>query len=353
VKWLQALINRFIRRIIPVEVQKPQRTTISEWISAIDIVVPMIQAARAEFDPAKLQRYDLDLFETNSYLYQVDRLVIKVREYVLALRYHETQFASQPEILSRVEFINTSQACLDCYNTIVNLVLLFKRLPKNKLLSNEFVSQIQALELECSSLRSSIRALNQFVTQYEAKLQMNQLEKSIIQSIEQSRALYEKEFRNKPMMPVIADPSLIYSSSEKLRQKAGEVTQAQDHKLLLSMVNAYDMLRKCYVVARKNVIKETLDSLYVNIEKLIEGFTSNEIHKEQIFACLYIIFNKIESLRFSTNRESRCSRNLFDKAKQIRHQLRKACFAHPIAREFLDEITISRETLLKDNKVSK
>lgn len=353
VKWLQNLIKFFTRQYPSLDAYKPQRTTITEWISAIDILVPLIQTARSDFDPARLQRYDLDLFETNSYLYQVDRLVIKVREYILALRYHEMQFASQPEVLSRVEFINTNQACLDCYNTIVNLALLFQRLPKSKLLSNEFVSQIQALELECSSLRSSIRTLNQFVTQYESKLQLNQLEQSLLQSLQQSRMMYERELRNVPAVPSIADPSLIYSSSEKLRQKAGEVTQAQDHKLLLSMINAYDMLRKCYVVARKSVIKDTLDSLYVNVETLIEEFTRNEIRKEQVFAMLYLIFNQVESLRFSTNRESRCSRNLFEKSKHVRHQLRKACFAHPLAREFVSEITMPRESILKHNKLSK
>lgn len=352
VKWLKKLMELFTRQYPSLDAYKTQRTTITEWMSAIDILVPLVQTARSDFDPAKLQRYDLDLFETNSYLYQVDRLVIKVREYILALRYHETQFASQPEVLSRVEFINTNQACLDCYNTIVNLALLFQRLPKSKLLSNELVSQIQALELECSSLRSSIRTLNQFVTQYESKLQLNQLEQSLLHSLQQSR-IYERELRNVPTVPSIADPSLIYNSSEKLRQKAGQVTQAQDHKLLLSIINAYDILRKCYVIARKSVIKDTLDSLYVNVETLIEEFTRNEIRKEHVFARLYLIFNQVESLRFSTNRESRCSRNLFEKSKHVRHQLRKACFAHPLAREFVSEITIPRVSLLKDTKLSK
>ncbi|HRE31029.1 MAG TPA: hypothetical protein PLD88_03550, partial [Candidatus Berkiella sp.] len=110
-----------------------------------------------------------------------------------------------------------------------------------------------------------------------------------------------------------------------------------DAKWLAVFVEMHDMLKKCYVVARKSVIKELLDKMCEHIQNLIAAFkkTNQNPDMDIVFSQLSFIFSNIESIRFNSHRESRCSKNLFEKAKFARQQLRKACQHHPLGREYL------------------
>jgi hypothetical protein len=190
--------------------------------------------------------------------------------------------------------------------------------------------------------------LNQFTYRQEAVLQITQLEQSLIHSLVQSQS---------PNSPSASFNSLNYQSHgaastnvENMRAKMKLLTNHQDTQLLERIVEIYDTLKKCYVVARKAVVKDTLDVMAEGIENLIHNLSKEDPDKLLVNNSLSIIFNSIESLRFSANRDSRCSRNLFEKAKVARHQLRKACLTHPMGHSFIKEIAVSRVTILKDKE---
>lgn len=352
IKWFKKLLG-FIKRQYPSfdAYRANENTAIKDWVEAIDALIVLIQSARVQLDPSRLDHFDIDVFEINSYLYQVDRLAVKTREYIMGLRYHQTQFESQPEVLKRKEFANVYQACLSCYPIILNLIVLLQTLSKTGTLKREFFLQVQSLEIECSALRNTVRELNQFLTEIQSKSKMVLLEQTLLRALEEAEVSLNKQNDNMSRYLVV-EASPTYQSSEKLKNGLGNIAQIEDQKLMVALIDAYDALRKCYVIARKSVVKETLDAIYIAVQELMVEFSKDDINKERLMFYLYILFNQIESLRFSTNRDSRCSRNLFEKSKHARRQLRKACFAHPLGKEFIEKIALRRKSLLKDYKQS-
>ncbi len=283
---------------------------INEWINTIEILVPLIRQARYNFSPNRVSIADYDeydLFEANSTLYQVDRLVNKIREYILILQAYNQQFSTSFEVLKNIEFTNANHAGLECYLTMMRLIEIFPALSNEKRLSNDFISQAQALELKCSALRQAVWRLNQFVMNFELK---NQLDK-------------------------ISDLSMASQFSNKLKVKAKDISNEQNQQFILTLIGIFDILNYSLESVRSEVVKRTMERLYFHIDLLISECLGENIQKEQFFSNLYSVFSQLESLRFCTNRDNHWSRELFDKAKSTKRTLRKACMAHPLGREFL------------------
>lgn len=306
-------------------------STLRDWIKAIDVIQPIVISLREELGPNRASDFNLELLGISTYLFHVERLIVKVREHYLTIRYRQEQF-SQYSSFNSTEFIQVRKSAISCYNTILNLTKLFQKLPLKKLYSDDLISLIHALELDAGALASAIRALNQYAYRQEAIIQINQLEHNLLQTLAQSRGL--KGSGHGQMYPTI-DP---------LKVKLQSVKLTADVDLITDLIEIYQMLKKCYVVARKSVVKETLDAVGENIEDIIAK-CSKGVDKS-ITTNLYQIFSHIESLRFSGNRESRCSKNLSDKAKLARQLLRKVCLKHPIAKEILKQIELPRPTLI-------
>ncbi|MCS5711059.1 hypothetical protein [Candidatus Berkiella aquae] len=302
----------------------------------IDELQAMVSQLRSEFDLEQEQQWDLNLLAASTYLYHVERILVKIRENMLTIRYRTEQFKEQPEQINRIEFNQAHEAQSHCYIAIVNLIALLRKISIKQIYNDEVVNCIHALELESANLNTTIRALNQMSFRQETLSQLNALEQALKQTIAVSPADY-----------VYSSQGVMYSTTELLRNQLKEVP-LDDAKWLAVFVEMHDILKKCYVVARKSVIKELLDKMCDHIQNLIAAFNnaSQNPDKEVVFNQLSFIFSSIESIRFNTHRESRCSKNLFEKAKFARQQLRKACRQHPIGREYLIRHAI-KDTSLK------
>lgn len=319
-----------------------KKSSMKDWIKAIDVLQPLIQSMRNALDPIKMDAFDLEALGLNTYLFHIDRLLVKIREYILNYRYRQEQFLTQSDILRKVEFLQVSEAADQCYRRIIQLTDFVQKLPQKKLYSDDLVSQIHALELETTTLGSAVRGMNQFCYRQEALLQLTQLEQSLFQSLSQTRLPLGGNHLHE-------DAYEFNSKHDYLRAKSREL-KAEQSQFINGIIDIYEVLRKCYVVARKVTVKETLDNMALGIENLMQVMMQPQLDLNAGFDALILIFNAVESLRFSTNRESRCSRNLFEKAKLARHQLRKICSKDALGQEFLRQIEVKKFSLVAQPK---
>ena len=274
----------------------------------------------------------------STYLFQIDRLVTKTREHFLRLRYLRDQFAKYPEVIDKPEYTQTLQICEQTYKTILNITHTLQKLPNRRLYSDEFITLIHAFELETAAIGSSIRALNQIAYRQEAIMQIADLERTLMDSLSQSHALTHAQSHEMRL----GNYTAFYGTGEYLRKKIKELPYSAHEEFLSRLVDIYEMLKKCYVVARKSVIKDTLDQMGESIEHLITIFNQTEPSQQDVFSELHQVYNALESLLFSANRESRCSRNLFEKARIARHLMRKACLGNAVGQQFLKQIEVRR-----------
>lgn len=329
-----------------IEQKQKVKASLKDWMNAVDTLQPLVQSIRANANPAEVEDFDLELLGANTYLFHIDRLLVKVREYFINFRYRQEQANDYNELINKTEYVQAIEAAQQCYHTIINLTALVQKLPHKKLYSEEFINQIHAFELEVTTLGSSVRMLNKLVYRQEALLQLSALEQDLLQTLGQN----PQSIQNTYSFNEIGSSHGLMYRGDYLKTKAQMIIVPEYFTFITSIIDVHEMLKKCYVVARKSVVKETLDMMSENIEGLINVFLQQEPERNQIFNHLAQIFNSVEALRFSTNRESRCSRNLFEKSKLARHQLRKICQKHDIAREFLKTVSVSRVTLLKPPK---
>ena len=320
-----------------------------DWLKAIDTLMPLVQAIRHELDISHFEKLDLELLGANTYLYHIDRLLVKVREHFMNYRYRRDQFDHAKDIIQQTEFLQVNQSCCQCYQTIVNLTQALESLPRKKLYSDDFITLIHAFELEATTLGSAMRALNQLAYRQEAIFQIDALEKNLLQSLTQTRLLEINNDYGTVNQYTSHPGGSYYSVTHNLRDKMFGLENNEHRALLEKAIEIYDVLNKCYVVARKSTVKASLDIIADHIEKLIDAFCDTECDKTRIYRHLTTIFYQLECLRFSSNRESRCSRNLFEKSKWAKHQLKKACAHDTVAGEFIKKISIKRISLLKKN----
>src|SRR5262249_55826764 len=137
------------------------------------------------------------------------------------------------------------------------------------------------------------------------------------------------------------------SQGDYLRSRASEISNPSYFRMVSGLIDIHDILKKCYVVARKVFIKDALDIMAENIEGIIAVLSAAQPDKHKIFFHFNQIFHSVETIRFNTNRESRCSKNLFDKCKMATHQLRKLCHKHPLGMEYLKAYSVKRLSLIK------
>ncbi|MFI4938536.1 MAG: hypothetical protein ACHQJ6_08540 [Candidatus Berkiellales bacterium] len=334
------------KKVAPNGYQEDQTpTSVKDWINAVDTLNPLIQVKRNELDPNFFDEFNLEWLEVSTYLYHAAKLSSKIRECYLILCYRVDQFVKQPEILNRIEFLQATEGGLQCHRAIINLSTLLNKTTAKRLYSDEFISKIHLLELHANALAGYIRAINQFAFRQEAAAQLI----------------------STPLPPVVVTTkpnSMLhnymastqfggYSVTEYLLTKAKELKNKEDILLIQRSIDIYDLLKKCYVISRKTTIKNTLDVMAENIEGLTLMLLQEKRELNTLFIHLHQIFNSIESLRFCGNRESRCSQNLFEKAKQARKEMRKACFVHSLGREFIRKIEVKRVTLVRPKSLSK
>lgn len=320
------------------------KSTYKDWMQAVDVLQPLVQSIRRSIEPNKTQDFDLDMLAANTYLFHIDRLISKIREYLHQYHYRQEQYNENSLYTYKVEMNQANIVAEQCYHSMLQLTSLLQRLPSNKLYSEELIAQIHAFELDTTALGSAIRTLNQSAYKAESMVQLAALEQDLLQSLSQSKG---------PIYPGagFVDNGSYFNLSntqgEYLRSKSQIIKDAQCNKLINGLIDIHEGLKKCYVVARKVYIKEALDIMAQNIEALIVILVNDEVDTNRAFFHFNQIFHSVETIRFNSNRESRCSKNLFDKSKSAMFQLRKICQKHPLGLEYLKLYSVKRGSLVK------
>lgn len=341
--WWQKIKSLFVRSLdteILLNLPVPIKQTDDPMLH-LDELTALVNKIRNELDLDTTKQWDLDILAASTYLYQVDRILMKVRENMVTYRYRIEQFKNDREVMSQNEFIFAEDAHNHCYIALLNLTAVLKKVRLKQIYNDNVIVAIHALELESANLNSAIRAVNQLSFRHETLQQLNALEKSLMKTLSAP-----------PPDFVYTHQGVMYSTTELLRKQLKDVINPDDVKWLNAFINNHDMLKKCYVVARKNVITELLDNMNGHIQELLNAFGRNDRDQEMIFDHLTAIFNGIDSVRFNSHRENGCSKNLFEKAKAARKELRKACQQHPIGRAYLLRIEMKREPLKVKSKSS-
>lgn len=327
-----------------------KQSTLKDWLMATDNLILFVKEIRQQIKNLDKTPSEIDLLSASAYLYHLDKLLVIIRENYLTLQYREEQFMNKRETLARIEFFQAYNASSQCYHCVLYITSMLHKHPEKELISlysEEFVRRIHELETECNNLVSAVRALNHFAYRQDAVAQLSKLEQDLFETFVYSRAV---ELNNGKVMYnnlMLHTPTELNSSTDYLKSKLNKIVRQEDTLLMNHIIEVYDALRRCYVVVRKAVIKETLEVMAKNIEAMATQLEEDSYNKESLFFHLHNIFNSVESLRFSSNRESRCSRHLFEKAKAARRELRKACVMHPIANEFLKEINMPHALLCR------
>ncbi len=323
--------------------KQPLKSNYKDWMQAIDIIQPLVQSIRKSIEPQQTDEFDLDLLAANTYLFHVDRLIVKIREYLHQFRYRQEQYHESTPYSYKIEINQAASIAEQCYHTIVQLTALLQRLSNKKLYTQELISQIHALELDTTALGSAIRTLNQSAYKVDSIMQLAALEQDLLQSLTQTKPIYSGAgFVDNGM-----HFNLSHTQGEYLRSKARLIMDPELNKLINGLIDIHEVLKKCYVVARKCFIKDALDTMSHHIECLITSIGTQEINKTEVFYHFNQIFHSVENIRFNTNRESRCSKNLFERSRQAMYSLRKTCQKHPLGLEYLKTFSVKRVTLLK------
>lgn len=335
-RWWQKIKSLFVSSLdseilhsLPVPI-KPTDNPMSH----LDEVTALVSKIRAELDLDNSKQWDLDVLAASTYLYQVDRILMKVRENMLTYRYRVDQFKNDTDIKNQNEFVYAEDAHNHCVIAVMNLMAVLKKVNLKHIYNDNIITAIHALELESANLNSAIRAVNQLSFRHETLQQLNALEKSLM-----------KTLSSPPPDYVYTPQGVMYSTTEYLRKQLKEVSNPEDIRWLDIFINNHDMLKKCYVVARKGIINQQLEKMNEHIQTLVDIFSRKTRDQERVFELLTAVFNGIDSIRFNCHRDNGCSKNLFEKAKIARKELRKACQQHPIGRAYLLRTEMKREPL--------
>lgn len=328
------------------EIATPTEALIGEWFLYLDKLKKILIDTRHKINNTPIVNNHWEMLGLQTYLYHIDRVTTKIKEqlYTFKYRYFEFKNKNLTSIFTDVPFLQAKRTAQQCHITLIELIeILTTHSIKQLSTSESLETYIHALELDSAQLINAVKTLNQFSYQQETMNQLSHLERALIEH------LLEDTNRGMGLLPYSEQFSLgtFQSHENPLKLKVLEIQDKAHQDLVLAMIEAYDMLRKCYVVVRKSVIAETLVNMDQDIERLIQLFEQETLSEESILLCLHSLYGRIESLRFSTNRESRCSYNLYQKSKLARHEIRTACLKCPIGVKFLKQIALRKLDYLK------
>lgn len=309
---------------------------IESWLKHVDDMQNYARKLQNELAQENVDNFDWSLLGAATYLYHIDRLCIKVREHFLTLRYLYNQFYQQ-DTLQKIEFIQAVQACKDCNDSLVNIMTLLKKLPKNRLHCEVVVNQIHALELESVGAASALRNLGQFAYSNEAFLNMKSAQKDMVLQLQsESRTLVNAPADN------ASNAQVNRYRVDNLRERIASFDLDTKDYLNLLLDN-YFILSRCYIIKRKDIINTSLVDYWKALETIVDN-TNNDIDLIQNFGEeIKNIFHTLQSLRFCANHSSRCSENLADKAKQAMLQFKQATYKLPGGVDFIYKITAHKK----------
>jgi len=231
-----------------------------------------------------------------------------------------------------------------CQQTSLSISHILETQPIINVINNDkFIIMVNTLELNAVELSSHMRKYNQFCAQKDTLNALFELEtlltdKSSLLKYHASgfKERYEVRDREK-FFSGLSD-----EVSSELMKKLAMISDPIYTQFAKEIIDIYLGLKKCYVVSRKSVINNTLNNISDDIESLMNAIRNIDECKDDALSALHAIYCGLESIRFSTNTESRCSRNLFEKSKQARTKLRQACQGCDIGLIFLEQISLKK-----------
>ena len=314
-----------------------------EWFDTLDTLHMQVLSLKKDKESSK--NINLDMLTAETYLYHIDRILIKMREQLYTYRYRVDAFKTNEHVLTDIPFLQANKAAQQAYITMIDLNHLLRSKKLNSLCKNKtFIGKIHQLELNSSAMISVIHNLNQFSHQKETLDQLEMIEKSLMDSLNHKNTSHNEMLQYSMQLGLEV---LIGQREALLRKNAHNIVNEQNRALVIVLIDIFEALKRCYVVARKSTINDTLEIMYNQLDELIALFEMPSYAKEQVVHLLNQYYNSIESIRFSTNRESRCSRNLFEKSKSSKHQMREACAKHELGLEFVKSVSIKRIDCLR------
>lgn len=321
-------------------------TYMREWFSSIDSLQAVVLSLKQSYDSTNSKNINLDLLTIHTYLYHIDRLLVKVREQLYSYQYRVNEFTGLNRSLNEVSFLQAKKSAQQCYITILGITQILKSTKVEKLKNHQsFIGHVHGLELDASELSSAIRSLNQYSYQQETVRQLENLEKSLMDSLMTSKPQSHLEMLH--YSEQLGLEVVIGQKGSLLKDKSNSIKDVNHKAFTLKLITIFEALKRCYVVARKSTINDTLEGMSQDLEKLISIFSQEVIVESEAISQLQSFYNAIESIRFSTNRDSRCSQNLFEKAKAARHEMREVCTQNEYGQAFLKTITFKRIDCLK------
>lgn len=321
-------------------------TYMREWFSAIDSLQSLLLTLKQNYNCLGTKNINLDLLTIHTYLYHIDRLLVTIKEQLYSYQYRVNEFTDLRHSLNEISFLQAKKSAQQCYVTILSIIQTLKFTKLEKLKNNQnFISYVHGLELDTSALVSAIRILNQYACQQKTIRELESLEKSLMDSFINTKPQSQLEMLH--YSEQLGLEVVIGSKGSFLKDQSSTIKDANHKVFILRLISIFEALKRCYVVARKSTINDALEGMSKNLEKLISIFSQETIVESEVIAQLQDFYNSIESIRFSTNRDSRCSQNLFEKAKVARHEMRKVCAHDKYGLAFLKMINFKRIDCLK------
>lgn len=314
--------------------------SVKQWFENIDMLATLIRNLRQEVDISKNKDFTIEILGVNTYLFHLERLSVKLREYVYAFKYRIDQHGSNLAFMNRMEVMQFCAGMEHAQQTIMHIKGIVQTYPVKKLYNEDLINSIHALELEVSSIGSAIRNLNQAAYQQEIfHHQLGDIESSLLQSLDITA--------HRPGSVQLSEAPATPIQVEKLQVNAIKINQEAEKVFVNKLIESYDLLKKCYVVSRKQVVNQTLVIYSQNINQLIELILNSPFDKDKFEDSLANLFYCLESIRFSSNHPSRCSKILHEKAKMARLLLRSACKTYPHGLDYIRKRSVKRDSLLK------
>lgn len=310
-----------------------------EWLNAIENLTQLVKTKQSlleSYDDYK--NNELDIIGVTTYLYYIDRLAFRVKEHLLSFQSIKEKENIKNNVTNNQMFRKINTSFQKCHQTVLELTNLLQTAKDRMLFSSQFVNHMNTLEIDSNTLENLIRLFKEYIYEQEIASKNVYLERTLVEFHINPKTYYNLLERKERKTNL---PPQSYLGKETLSEKVKMVIEVEDKNLLNHIIENYDALRKCYVVARSAMVKASLDYLHNDIESIIISLSRNERDQKVIFDSLRDMFNQVESLRFSANRKSHCSKLLFDKAKEARRNLRKACMHHSLARIFIQESNLS------------
>lgn len=286
-------------------------------------------------------------------LFHVSRSLIQIREQAYHFQYRLNQLSETDNMSQEDVFQPILDSMHKCQQVIVAIINVVESRGVLSLIQNDkFFMMVNTLELNAAELSSHMRGYNQICAQ-----------KDTLNALFELETLFSDRFSAKSNIPKFYSSSFEghYEIAEResfvrgqgnefaseLMKKIELMTNPLYRQFVKETVEIYLELKKCYVVSRKSVINNTLKNISDDIESLILAVENIDECVEDALSALHSIYSGLESIRFSTNTESRCSRNLFDKSKQARTKLRQACSHCDLGLMFLNQIALKKTIYTK------